>query len=140
MDAAWAVTCAAKAQLELDHPDHPDLAYLYGTILTDGTWANDRPSANVCVFADRQVDRSPTGSGVTARMAIQKARGQVGVGDERRFSSVTGSVFSGCIIGEARVGEHEAVTVLVGGRGALHGDGALPGRGGRSPAGGFTVR
>ena len=37
VDAAWAVTCAAKAQLELDHPGHPDLAFLYGTILTDGT-------------------------------------------------------------------------------------------------------
>ena len=67
VDAAWAVTCAAKAQLELDHPGHPDLAFLYGTILTDGTSGDDRPSANVCVFADRQVDRSPTGSGVTAR-------------------------------------------------------------------------
>ena len=140
VDAAWAVTCAAKAQLEPDHPEHPDLAFLYGTILTDGTLGADRPSANVCVFADRQVDRSPTGSGVTARMAIQKARGQVGVGDERRFSSVTGSVFTGCIVEETRVGEHEAVTVLVGGRAHYTGEACFRVEEGDSLGGGFMVR
>ena len=140
VDAAWAVTCAAKAQLELDHPGHPDLAFLYGTILTDGTNGDDRPSANVCVFADRQVDRSPTGSGVTARMAIQKARGLAGVGDERRFSSVTGSVFSGCIVEETRVGDHEAVTVLVGGEAHYTGTARFRAEEGDPLAGGFRVR
>ena len=140
VDGAWAVTCAAKAQLELDHPEHPDLAYLYGTILTDGTLGDERPSANVCVFADRQVDRSPTGSGVTARMAIQKARGQAEVGDERRFSSVTGSVFTGCIVEETRVGEHEAVTVLVGGRAHYTGAACFRAEEGDPLVGGFTVR
>ena len=140
VDAAWAVTCAAKAQLELDHPGHEDLAFLYGTILTDGGWGDDRPSANVCVFADRQVDRSPTGSGVTARMAIQKARGLAGVGDERRFSSVTGAVFTGCIVEETRVGDHEAVTVLVGGEAHYTGEACFRAEEGDRLAGGFTVR
>ena len=140
VDAAWAVTCAAKAQLELDHPGHEDLAFLYGTILTDGGWGDDRPSANVCVFADRQVDRSPTGSGVTARMAIQKVRGLVGVGDERRFSSVTGAVFTGCIVEETRVGDHEAVTVLVGGEAHYTGEARFRAEEGDRLAGGFTVR
>ena len=140
VDAAWAVTCAAKAQLELDHPGHADLAFLYGTILTDGTLGDDRPSANVCVFADRQVDRSPTGSGVTARMAIQRARGQAGVGDERRFSSVTGAVFTGCIVEETRVGDHDAVTVLVGGEAHYTGEACFRAEEGDRLAGGFTVR
>ncbi|MDE2653805.1 MAG: proline racemase family protein [Gemmatimonadota bacterium] len=140
VDAAWAVTCAAKSQLELDHPLHSDLAFLYGTILTDGGAGDDRPSANVCVFADRQVDRSPTGSGVTARMAIQKARGLAGVGDERRFSSVTGSVFTGCIVEETMVGEHEAVTVLVGGEAHYTGEACFRGEEGDPLRGGFTVR
>ncbi len=140
VDAAWAVTCAAKAQLELDHPGHEDLAFLYGTVLTDGGWGDDRPSANVCVFADRQVDRSPTGSGVTARMAIQKARGLVGLGDERRFSSVTGAVFTGCIVEETRVGDHEAVTVLVGGEAHYTGEAWFRAEEGDRLAGGFTVR
>ena len=140
VDAAWAVTCAAKAQLELDHPGHEDLAFLYGTILTDGGWGDDRPSANVCVFADRQVDRSPTGSGVTARMAIQQARGLAGVGDERRFSSVTGAVFTGCIVEETRVGDHDAVTVLVGGEAHYTGEARFRAEEGDRLAGGFTVR
>ena len=140
VDAAWAVTCAAKSQLELDHPDHPDLAFLYGTILTDGGIGDDRPSANVCVFADRQVDRSPTGSGVTARMAIQKARGLAGVGDERRFSSVTGAVFTGCVIEETMVGDQEAVTVLVGGEAHYTGEACFRAEEEDPLRGGFTVR
>ena len=115
VDAAWSVTCAGKAQLDLSHPDHEDLAYLYGTILTDGEDGADRPSANVCVFAHRQVDRSPTGSGVTARMALLRARDQVQPGELRRFASVTGSVFTGRITGERQVGDHPGVTVEVGG-------------------------
>jgi proline racemase len=115
-DAASRVTSAAKQQIELSHPDDPDLAFLYGTILTDGGDGAERPSANVCVFAEREVDRSPTGSGVTARMALQHAKGQVALGVERRFESVTGAIFTGRAMRQVRVGGQEAVTVEVGGR------------------------
>ena len=57
--------------MTLHHPDSPELAFLYGTIVTDGNDKfSDRPTANVCVFADREVgivrrqggrDCSPTG-------------------------------------------------------------------------------
>jgi proline racemase len=115
--AASRVTEVAKAQLRLEHPDDPDLAFLYGTILTDGADAfADAPSANVCVFAEREVDRSPTGSGVTARIAVQHARGLVGLGQERRFESLTGAVFTGKARAETRTGRFAAVTVEVGGR------------------------
>ncbi len=140
VDAAWAVTCAATAQLDLEHPEHEELSFLYGTILTDGGMGRDRPSANVCVFADRQVDRSPTGSGVTARMAIQRARGQAGVGEERRFSSVTGAVFSGSIVGETQVGEFDAVRVLVGGEAHYTGEARFRAEAGDPLRGGFSVR
>ncbi len=141
VDAAWAVTCAAKSQLALEHPSHPDLAFLYGTILTDGSQGQGgRPSANVCVFADRQVDRSPTGSGVTARMAILGARGLAQAGEERRFSSVTGAVFSGCIVEDVMVGDVAAVTVLVGGRAHYTGEARFRAEAGDRLAGGFTLR
>jgi trans-L-3-hydroxyproline dehydratase len=121
VDVASRVTEAAKAQIRLEHPDDPDLAFLYGTILTDGADAEsdkgaDTPSANVCVFAEREVDRSPTGSGVTARIALQHARGLVGLGRERRFESLTGAVFTGKALAETRAGRFPAVTVEVGGR------------------------
>ena len=115
-EAAAAVTEAVKAQVPLAHPDDPDLAFLYGTILTDGTDGAAAPSANICVFAERQVDRSPTGSGVTARIAVQHARGRVALGEERRFAGVTGAVFTGRALREAGVGPRRAVIVEVGGR------------------------
>lgn len=140
VQAAWQVTRAAKAQLEIAHPEQPDLGFLYGTILTDGATGRDRPSANVCVFADRQVDRSPTGSGVTARMAVQKARGKAEAGREHRFSSLTGSVFTGCIVSDTRVGEREAVTVLVGGQAHYTGTARFRAEPDDRLAGGFTLR
>lgn len=115
-DAATRVSEAAKRQIELSHPDDPDLAFLYGTIFTDGDDGAKRPSANICVFAEREVDRSPTGSGVTARIALQHARGQVRLGEERRFESVTGAIFTGRALREVPAGDFSAVTVEVGGR------------------------
>jgi trans-L-3-hydroxyproline dehydratase len=101
----------------LAHPDAADLAFLYGTILTDGDdGAGASPTANICVFAEREVDRSPTGSGVTARLAVQHARGRIAVGEVRRFESVTGAVFTGRVLGTTRAGDRDAVVVEVGGR------------------------
>jgi proline racemase len=117
VDAAASVTHAAKTQLRLEHPEDPELAFLYGTILTDGTQgAGGRPSANICVFAEREVDRSPTGSGVTARLAVQHARGLVAVGEERRFESLTGAVFTGQVLQKTGAGGFDAVIVEVGGK------------------------
>jgi len=117
VDAAAAVTEAAKAQIRLEHPSDPDLAFLYGTILTDGADAfSSEPTANVCVFAEREVDRSPTGSGVTARIALQHARGLIGLGQERRFQSLTGALFTGKALSETAAGPFPAVIVEVGGK------------------------
>ena len=108
---------AAAAAIPLEHADEPDLAFLYGTILTDGgDGANGRASRNVCVFAGRQIDRSPTGSGVTARMALAAVRRKVKPGEERLFESCTGAVFSGKVVREAPpVGRRASVIVEVGG-------------------------
>uniref|UniRef100_A0A8C3IFW4 trans-L-3-hydroxyproline dehydratase n=1 Tax=Chrysemys picta bellii TaxID=8478 RepID=A0A8C3IFW4_CHRPI len=55
VDAASAVTEAVKRQFKLHHPDNEELAFLYGTILTDGKDAfSDEPTTNICVFADAQ--------------------------------------------------------------------------------------
>ncbi len=114
--AAWATTEAVAATLPLSHPDDPDLNFLYGTILTDGNDAwSETPTTNVCVFADRQVDRSPTGSGVTARIAIQHASGLIPVEVERSFSSIVGSIFTGKVVEEITVGPRPAVIVEVAG-------------------------
>jgi trans-L-3-hydroxyproline dehydratase len=117
VDAAWAVTEATRHTVDLHHPDDHDLEFLYGTILTDGAdrWS-PHPTANICVFADREVDRSPTGSGVTARIAIQRARGLIEMDQERSFESVTGAIFTGRAVEETTVGDATAWVVEVAGR------------------------
>jgi proline racemase len=118
VDAGEEIALAAAKAIPIAHPDEPDLAFLYGTILTDGgDGANGRASRNVCVFAGRQVDRSPTGSGVTARMALQMARRVVRTGEERLFESCTGAVFTGRILRDVPpVDGRKSVIVEVGGR------------------------
>jgi trans-L-3-hydroxyproline dehydratase len=117
VDAGEEIAAATAKAVPIEHRDEPDLAFLYGTILTDGGDGAAQPSRNVCIFAGRQIDRSPTGSGVTARMALQMARRESRLGDERRFESCTGTVFSGRVVREASpVGGRKSVIVEVGGR------------------------
>jgi proline racemase len=98
VDAATALTEAVKAAVTLTHPESPDLAFLYGSILTDGQDGSAGvPTRNVCVFADAEVDRSPTGSGVTARLAAMHAKGKVAPGEPRLFESIVGSRFEGSV-------------------------------------------
>ena len=112
--AADGLTAAVRRDRVLTHPDHEDLADLYGSILTDGV-EDSGTSVNICVFADSQVDRSPTGSGVTARIALRHARGQVMIGEERNFESVVGSRMTGMVVAEGSEGDLPAVVVEVGG-------------------------
>jgi len=117
VDAATALSAAVGSTLKIEHPVEEDLGFLYGSILTDG---KDRPeegvSANICVFANAEVDRSPTGSGVTARMAARYQRGLVSLGQVCEFESVTGACFTGEVMGLTACGPRPSVTVRVGGR------------------------
>jgi len=123
VDAGEEITQAAAKAVPIQHAEEPDLAFLYGTILTDGD-GGDTPSRNVCIFAGRQIDRSPTGSGVSARMALQIARRQARIGEERSFESCTGAVFTGKALREAPpVGPRKSVIVEIGGIAHFTGEG-----------------
>ncbi|NXP70606.1 T3HPD dehydratase, partial [Ramphastos sulfuratus] len=117
VSAASMVTEAVKKQFKLHHPESEDLAFLYGTILTDGKDAfSEEPTTNICVFADEQVDRSPTGSGVTARIALQYHKGLIQLNQTRTFrSSTTGSLFTGKAVKATRFGDYNAVIIEVSG-------------------------
>ena len=108
----------------LYHPDHTDLQFLYGVIVTDCTLG--KPSAacagaetGVCFFADEQVDRSPTGSGVQARVAVAIAKGTRDLGMKWTYHSPVSNSFggegsfTGSAVETARVGERDAVIVQV---------------------------
>jgi proline racemase len=124
VDAATALTEAVRAAVSLEHPEHNDLAFLYGSILTDGRERPEEgPSRNICVFADAEVDRSPTGSGVTARMAARVAKGTLELGQSCLFESLTGAVFEGEAVATTRCGDRPAVTVRVSGQAHYSGAG-----------------
>lgn len=123
-DAAAALTDKVRATLAITHPTEPDLGFLYGTIVTDEA-GPDETSFNLCIFAERQIDRSPTGSGVTARMALDHAKGLVAAGTTRSFRSITGGTFTGRVLGEVPGSEPRAVTVAVGGTGHCAGEGTF---------------
>lgn len=115
VDAATALSERAKADVSLAHPVHADLAFLYGSILTDGGDGRSVPTRNVCVFAEAEVDRSPTGSGVTARLAAMHAKGEISVGETRTFESIVGSRFTGTVADTLTVGPQETIRARVGG-------------------------
>lgn len=119
--AAGALTDAVRAG-PITHPSEPDLGFLYGTIVTDEARPGEE-SFNLCVFAERQIDRSPTGSGVTARMALDFAKGLVRPGEPRVFRSITGGAFTGRILSQLDQPIASAVTVEVGGRSHFAGEG-----------------
>jgi len=66
-------------------------------------------SRNVCVFADGEVDRSPTGTGVSGRVAIHFARKEIELNQEILIESVIGTVFKGSVVKETEFGPHRAI-------------------------------
>ncbi|MEU3301568.1 proline racemase family protein [Streptomyces sp. NPDC006678] len=94
------------------HPDSPLLSGVYGVILHEEL--PDTPAgpaqANVTVFADGQVDRSPCGSGTSARLALLAEDGRLGPGDVLHHESVVGTVFTGRVISRTDAGAVTEVT------------------------------
>ena len=91
------------------HPFESELSFLYGTIFISQSSSSFSDNRNVCVFADGEVDRSPTGSGVSGRMAIHYEKGEIGIGAKMRIESIIGSVFIAKVIEEVKFGPFKAV-------------------------------
>ena len=91
---------ALAAALGVLHPEEADLSFLYGTIIAGQPEDAAHHSRNLCLFAEGEVDRSPTGSGVSARLAVLHARGLVKPGEEIAIESILGreSLFRGRVV------------------------------------------
>ena len=94
---------------EIRHPFEVDLGFLYGVVFTGPPTQSGSHSRNVCVFADGEVDRSPTGTSVSARLALHHARGDIQVGERIVIESVIGTRFGGTVAEVIRFGPHAAV-------------------------------
>ncbi len=87
----------------------PDLSFLYGTIFTDAPKNPAHHSRNVCIFADGEVDRSPTGSGVSARAALHFSRGEIARRRDDHDREHPGHADDRKVAETTRFGPHDAV-------------------------------
>ena len=140
IDAGSRIKRAVMAAREVRHPFEPELSFLYGTIFTGPPLGDDAHSRNVCVFAEGEVDRSPTGTGVSARLAIEHARGRVGVAEAFAVESIIGTRFVGRVARTARFGPHDAVVPEVEGSAWITGRSELLFAPDDPLAGGFILR
>lgn len=109
IEVGMAIKRAVMESRPISHPYEPDLSFLYGTIFVGPAQSQGAHSRNVCVFADGEVDRSPTGTGVSGRLAIHHARGQISPGEHVVVESIIGSRFSGRVVRTTSFGPHSAI-------------------------------
>jgi len=99
-----------EAMHEIVHPVEPELRDVYGVIFWQDEGRNTQ--RNVAVFADGEVDRSPCGSGTSARLALLDGRG-LARGEELRHLSIVGCEFRGRVVGDTEVAGRPAVVTEV---------------------------
>jgi trans-L-3-hydroxyproline dehydratase len=109
IDAGMRIKHAVMASRPITHPSEPELGFLYGTIFVGPPASGDAHSRNVCIFANGEVDRSPTGTGVSGRVAIHHARGQIAPGESIVIESLIGTRFTARILETTRFGPFDAV-------------------------------
>ncbi len=91
------------------HPVEKDLSFLYGTIFISPPKRPGHHSRNVCIFADGELDRSPTGTGVSARAALHNARNELEENESFVVESILGTCFKGKIVQKISYGPYDAV-------------------------------
>jgi len=109
IEKGMAIKRAVMASRPIIHPFEEDLSFLYGTIFIAPPLSEGADSRNVCIFAEGEVDRSPTGTGVSGRLALMYARDEIGLNEKTVIESIIGSRFSGWISGTTTFGSYAAV-------------------------------
>ena len=114
-----------NATAEISHPLEPRLRGVYGTIFFEDTEEDgggpDLAQRNVTVFADGEVDRSPCGSGTSARLALLHAEGRLATKETLDHDGIVGTRFGGRVVGETEVAGIPAVVTEVEGSAHLTG-------------------
>ena len=96
-------------EVKIEHPTIADMNFLYGTIFTFKPLDKKNHSRNVCVFANGEIDRSPTGTGVSARAAVHFKRGEIKLKETLTIESILGSTFKVSVLEEASLGSLNAI-------------------------------
>jgi proline racemase len=105
----------------IKHPFEDDLSFLYGTIFTGPAFESGHHSRNVCIFAEGEVDRSPTGTGVSARAALHHAKGELQLNEKITIESIVGSLMTVQAVEVTKFGPYDAVIPEVSGSASITG-------------------
>jgi proline racemase len=108
-----AIKRGLEAEHEFVHPLEPELRDIYGVIFWQHEEGKPLTQRNVTVFADGEVDRSPCGSGTSARLALLDAAGALPRGSALHHLSIVGSSFAGSVVRETAVAARPAVVTEV---------------------------
>lgn len=103
------IKASANLKYSVVHPEIPEINHIYGTVIANLPRHLDSTQANCIIFADREVDRSPSGSGTAGRVAQLYLRGKLLAGSTLVNESVLGTIFKGRVLREAVVGDIPAV-------------------------------
>lgn len=101
--------------VSVPHPFSEDLSFLYGVIFTGPAQNSGVYQRNVCIFANGELDRSPTGSGVSGLVALLQQQGRLQPGEKIRIESIVGSEFEVSVKTLTSYGPYAAVIPQVSG-------------------------
>lgn len=112
---------AVAAQVKIQHPLQAGLDQLYGSIIDGPANAAGADQSNVCIFADREVDRSPTGTGTSGRAVQLFLRGRLALNQPYVNASIVGSRFEARVVEAVRVGPYDGAVTEVSGEAHIMG-------------------
>jgi proline racemase len=115
IDLGRKIKMVVSESYPVNHPFEQDLGFLYGTIFTGAPVNPSHHSRNVCIFADGELDRSATGSGVSARAALHYARGELKTSEKITIESILGTTMDVEIAETLTFGPYPAVIPKVSG-------------------------
>ena len=107
------IRLAAREQLPCAHPENPEIAGVSIVQIAEPWQGVGKVTKNAVVVAPGRLDRSATGTGLSARMAVLHARGEMKAGDSMTHASVLGTTFDGRIVGETTVGGRPAIVPAI---------------------------
>jgi proline racemase len=112
------ITDAANAALGFEHPENPDWRHISFCLFASPVERGPEGLAarSAVAIQPGKVDRSPTGTALSARMAVLHARGRMRPGETLTATSLIGSSFTGRIVGETAVGGRPAILPEISGR------------------------
>jgi proline racemase len=107
------IRAAAREQLSCVHPENPDISGVSIVQIAEPWQGAGKVTRNAVVVAPGRLDRSATGTGLSARLSVLFARGQMQVGDAMSHASAIGSTFDGRIVRETQVGTRAGIVPAI---------------------------